>query len=114
MVTRSSYIPERGDVVWVNFSPQHGHEQAQGRPAIVLSPKSYNAKASLALMCPITSHSKGYPFEVAVDTGKVQGAILTDQVRSLDWQARQARFIGRLKPGVLTEVVERVIQLVTE
>jgi mRNA interferase MazF len=114
MVTHSSYIPERGDIILVNFNPQQGREQAHKRPAVVLSPKSYNTKASLVLVCPITSHVKGYPFEVAVDTEKVDGVILTDQVRSLDWKARQVRFISRLKPGVLTEVIEHVVQLVTE
>lgn len=108
------YIPDRGDVVWVDFSPQQGHEQAQKRPAVVLSPKSYNTKANLALMCPVTSHTKGYPFEVILDTEKVSGVVLSDQVRSLDWQARRATFIERLKPEILTEVVERVVQLVTE
>ncbi len=108
------YIPDRGDVVWVNFNPQQGHEQADKRPAVVLSPKSYNAKASLALMCPVTSQVKGYPFEVKLDTEKVSGVILSDQVRSLDWRVRHAIFIERLKPEILLEVVERVVQLVTE
>lgn len=114
MVIRPSYVPGRGDIVWVNFSPQQGHEQAQVRPAVVLSPKSYNAKSSLALMCPVTSQVKGYPFEVIMDTEKVNGVVLSDQVRSLDWRARHARFIGRLKPNKLLEIVKRVVQLVTE
>lgn len=114
MVRRNTYIPERGDIVWVNFNPQQGREQANQRPALVLSPKFYNAKSSLALMCPITSHIKGYPFEVPLETAKVTGAILADQLRSLDWRVRHVTFIERLKPDILLEVQERLIQLVTE
>ena len=114
MVVRIPYVPERGDVVLVNFSPQQGHEQANTRPAVVLSPKFYNAKSRLALMCPITSHAKGYPFEILLDTDKVSGVILSDQVRSVDWKARKVRFIARLKPNTLHTVQERILQLVTE
>lgn len=114
MVARPPYIPERGDLVWVNFSPQQGHEQAHQRPAVVLSPKLYNAKSSLALMCPITTHTKGYPFEVTLDAADIAGVILSDQVRSLDWRARHVTFIQKLKPATLAEVQERIVQLVTE
>ena len=114
MVARIPYIPDRGDLVWVNFNPQRGHEQAHQRPAVVLSPKSYNIKSSLALMCPITAHAKGYPFEIALDAADIAGVILSDQVRSLDWRARRVTFIQRLKPETLIEVQERIVQLVTE
>lgn len=114
MVARALYIPERGDLVWVDFNPQRGHEQAHKRPALVLSPKLYNEKSGLALLCPLTTHAKGYPFEVALDTGKVGGVILSDQVRSLDWHARHVTFIQKLKPETLIEVQERIVQLLTE
>jgi len=103
------YVPERGDVVWLNFTPQAGHEQAGHRPALVLSPASYNGKTGLMLCCPITSQVKGYPFEVAVegDAG-VSGVILADQVKSLDWQARQAKRKGRVAPEVIGHALARV------
>lgn len=114
MVARASYIPERGDVVWIDFDPQRGHEQARKRPAVILSPKPYNAKSGLAILCPITSSVKGYPFEVALLNEKICGVILSDQVRSIDWRARRATFIEKLRPKILAEVIERVVQLVTE
>ena len=86
-----AYVPERGDIVWITFNPQAGHEQAGRRPAVVLSPKAYNGKVGLALLCPITSQIKGYPFEVALPEGlPVGGVILSDQVKNLDWKARNA------------------------
>lgn len=103
------YIPERGDVVWLNFTPQAGHEQAGRRPAVVLSPAGYNGRTGLMLCCPITSQVKGYPFEVAVagDTG-VSGVILADQVKSLDWLARQAEREGRTSRAVIERTLARV------
>ncbi len=99
-----SYIPERGDIVWLNFTPQSGHEQMGKRPAIVLSPKQYNAKVGLAVFCPITSHKKGYPFEVAIPQKlKINGVILSDQIKSLDWKARTARFVDRVPESVINE-----------
>jgi len=84
-----AYIPDSGDIVWIAFNPQAGHEQAGHRPALVLSPAAYNGKVGLAILCPITSQVKGYPFEVQIPDGlKVSGAILSDQVKSLDWKAR--------------------------
>lgn len=98
-----AYVPERGDAVWITFNPQAGHEQAGRRPALVLSPSAYNRKVGLAILCPITNQIKGYPFEVRIPEGlKVTGAILSDQVKNLDWKARQAAFICRL-PNVITE-----------
>ena len=107
------YTPERGDIVWLTFTPQAGHEQAGRRPALVLSPKAYNGKVGLAIFCPITSQIKGYPFEVAVPQGlTVGGVILSDQVKSLDWKARQAEFVCRLPDGLLMTVLKRLGTLV--
>ena len=114
MVVSSAYVPERGDLVWINFNPQRGREQANKRPAVVLSPKSYNEKSSLALMCPVTTRVKGYPFEISINVGKIAGVILSDQVRSLDWRARRAAFIQRVNLETLAELQDRIVQLVTE
>ncbi len=104
-----AYIPKRGDVVWVTFHPQAGHEQAGRRPALVLSPAAYNGKVGLAILCPITSQIKGYPFEVIIPTGpKIGGAILSDQVKSLDWKARQAEFICKIPAATMNEVLQKL------
>jgi mRNA interferase MazF len=105
------YIPDRGDIVWLTFDPQAGHEQAGRRPALVLSPKAYNAKAGLALICPITSHQKGYPFEVALLKQRVSGVVLADQVRSLDWSARRAEKAERMLDETLHEVLAKIAAL---
>lgn len=103
-----SYVPERGDIVWLDFDPQVGREQAKRRPAVVLSPSAYNGRTSLALCCPITSHVKGYPFEVALPAGlKVQGVALADQMRSLDWRARKAVYLGALPAPAVVELLAR-------
>jgi mRNA interferase MazF len=103
------YTPERGDIVWLTFTPQAGHEQTGRRPALVLSPSAYNRKVGLAIFCPITSQIKGYPFEVAVPQGlTVNGVILSDQVKSLDWKARQAEFVCRLPDSLLMTVLKRL------
>ncbi|MBE7550379.1 MAG: endoribonuclease MazF [Anaerolineales bacterium] len=104
-----AYVPERGDAVWLSFTPQAGHEQAGRRPAIVLSPKSYNQKVGLAIFCPITNQIKGYPFEVMLpkEVG-VTGVILSDQVKSLDWRVRKAEFIGSLPEEVINEVLAKL------
>jgi mRNA interferase MazF len=105
----ASFVPERGDVVWLDLNPQTGHEQAGRRPVLVLSPASYNAKVGLALFCPITRQVKGYPFEVLVPTGmSVKGAVLADQVKSLDWRTRRAELIGRLPVVFVHEVSAKV------
>jgi mRNA interferase MazF len=102
------YVPERGDVVWLNFTPQAGHEQAGHRPALVLSRASYNGKTGLMLCCPITSQIKGYPFEVTLSAGAgASGVILSDQVKSLDWQARHAKRKGRVTPEVMERTLAR-------
>ena len=106
------YVPDRGDAVWLDFDPQSGHEQAGHRPALVISPRSYNEKVGLALFCPITSHIKGYPFEVIVPEGlKIKGAVLSDQIKSLDWRARNAKLIVKLPPNIVRDVMLRVSKL---
>ncbi len=105
--------PERGDVVWLQFNPQTGSEQAGHRPALVISPKSYNQRVGLALVCPITSRIKGYPFEVELPRGiKTEGAILCDQIKSLDWRIRSAKRIGSVPPPVMQEITARILALV--
>jgi len=85
-----SYIPNKGDIVWLEFDPRLGHEQKGKRPALVLSPLAYNEKVGLALFCPITSHEKGYPFEVKISGKAINGVVLSDQVKSFDWRSRKA------------------------
>ena len=103
------YVPDRGDVVWLEFNPQAGHEQSGRRPALVISPRAYNEKVGLALFCPITSQVKGYPFEVVLPQGlKVTGAILSDQIKSLDWRAREAKRVTSVPPGVIDEVLAKI------
>lgn len=114
MVTRRAHIPERGDVVWLDFNPVRGHEQSGRRPALIISSKKYNAKSGLALACPITSHIKGYPFEVEFKTKAVQGVILADQIRAIDWTQRSAEKIGVVSESVITEVQEYLKKLVVE
>src|SRR5437867_2158893 len=105
----SAYVPDRGDAVWVDLDPQAGHEQAGRRPALVLSPAAYNGRAGLALLCPITSRGKGYPYEVALPGGlPVSGFVLADQVKCLDWRARQAKRIGRVPDETVTEVLAKL------
>ncbi len=104
-----AYVPERGDVVWITLNPQAGHEQAGRRPAVALSPAAYNGKVGLAILCPITRHVKGYPFEVQIPRGlAVGGVILADQVKSLDWRAREAELAGRLPAATVVEVLEKL------
>ena len=103
------YIPARGDVIWITLNPQAGHEQAGRRPALVLSPSSYNGKVGLAILCPVTSQIKGYPFEVTILAGsKVGGVVLADQVKSLDWRFRKAEFVCKLRPETTNEVLDKL------
>ncbi len=105
MVDTNAYIPDRGDVVWLSFNPQAGHEHSGRRPALVLSPSAYNEKVGLAIFCPITNQVKKYPFEVAIPEGfKATGVILSDQVKNLDWRIRKTEFICRI-PDEVTEMV---------
>jgi mRNA interferase MazF len=107
-----AYIPQRGDVVWLMFDPQAGHEQAGRRPALVISPKEYNAKIGLALLCPITSHVKQYTFEVGIPPGlPIVGVVLADQIKSLDWRARKADYICTLPAEISDEVIAKIIPL---
>ncbi len=109
----AAYVPARGDLIWLQFNPQAGHEQAGHRPAVVISPSSYNRRVGLALCCPVTSQVKGYPFEVLLPQGLgVEGAILSDQIKSLDWRVRKARRIGNLPAEVLGETVGKILALV--
>jgi mRNA interferase MazF len=106
-------VPDRGDVVWLEFNPQAGSEQAGHRPALVISPKSYNRRAGLAIVCPITSRMKGYPFEVELPHGlEAKGVILCDQVKSLDWRARRATRFGSVPDPVMEDVTARILALI--
>ena len=106
---RAEYVPERGDVVWISLNPQAGHEQAGRRPALVVSPPAYNGKVGLAIVCPITGAIKGYPFEVTIPKGlDVKGAVLSDQVKSLDWRARHAELLCRWPESTTAEVLQKV------
>ena len=108
MVART-YVPDAGDLVWLTFDPQAGHEQRGRRPALILSPRVYNSKARLAIACPITSQVKGYPFEVPLPSGgAIVGVVLADDVKNLDWQARKVVFETKVPAEVLTEVRERL------
>ncbi len=107
------YAPERGDIIWLHFTPQAGHEQVGRRPGLVISPADYNRKVGLALVCPITSKVKGYPFEVELPHGlKTQGAILCDQIRSLDWRARRAEPFCPAPREVIEEATAKILALV--
>jgi len=114
MVARRTYVPERGDIVWLDFNPVRGHEQGGRRPALVVSSQKYNAKSGLALVCPVTSQIKGYPFEVDFKMKEVQGVILADQIRGIDWTQRNAEKISTVSEAVLNEVQEYVKKLVAE
>ena len=108
-----SWIPERGDVVWITMDPTVGHEQSGRRPALVLSPAAYNGKVGLAILCPLTSQVKGYPFEVQVPEGlPVEGVVLADQAKSLDWRARGADLLCALPQASITAVLQRLETLV--
>lgn len=110
MVARS-WVPEAGDIVWLHFNPQAGHEQAGHRPAIVLSPASYNGKTGLMLCVPLTTRVKGYPFEVAVKDSR-DGVALADQVKSLDWRARKTTKKGKASAAELQEIIAKLKALV--
>ncbi|MDQ3555725.1 MAG: endoribonuclease MazF [Gemmatimonadota bacterium] len=107
------YVPDRGDLVWIDFDPQAGHEQAGRRPGLVVSPALYNGRRGLAVFCPITSRHKGYPFEVHIPEGPaIQGVVLSDQLKSLDWRARRTEHAGILPKDALNEVLARILTLV--
>lgn len=105
---RRRYVPQQGDIIWLNFTPQAGHEQAGHRPALVLSPGAYNSRSGMALVCPITNQTKGYPFEVTLEGVKgVSGVVLSDQIRALDWQARRAVFKAKAPAQPIREVLAK-------
>lgn len=109
----AEYVPDRGEIVWLDFVPQTGREQAGHRPALVISPKAYNRRAGLALVCPITSRAKGYPFEVELPPGsQAEGVVLCDQMRSLDWRARRAERLCPAPAEVLREATAKILALV--
>ena len=109
MRRKGEYVPERGDAVWITLDPQAGHEQAGRRPALVLSPSAYNGRVGLALLCPITTQVKGYPFEVRLPAGlPVAGVVGADQVKSLDWRARKATRIAAVPEEIVTQVVSHL------
>jgi mRNA interferase MazF len=112
VVGGSGTVPDRGDAVWISLNPQAGHAQAGRRPALVLSPARYNGRVGLALLCPITSQVKGYPFEVALSSDlPVEGVVLADQVKSLDWRARGAEIIGKVPDRIVAEVLGKLAAL---
>jgi mRNA interferase MazF len=103
------YTPERGDVVWISLAPQQGQKQTERRPAVVLSPQAYNSRVGLAIVCPITAHIKGYPFEVLIPQDlPIEGAILSDQIESLDWRAHRAELICSLPPAVVEQALGKL------
>jgi mRNA interferase MazF len=110
-VKSRKYVPDAGEIVWLQFDPQAGHEQAGHRPALVLSPATYNGKTGLMLCCPMTTRIKGYPFEVNI-AGETASAVLADQVKCLDWRARQAKCMGAISAVELAEVRAKLIALV--
>lgn len=104
-----AFIPDRGDVVWLSFDPQSGHEQSGRRPALVLSPQEYNLKTGLAIFVPVTTKEKGYPFEVVIPNDlKISGVVLSDQVKSLDWKSRRVKFISRVPEDTVQDVLEKL------
>ena len=110
-----SSCPKRGDIVWLTFTPQAGHEQAGHRPAVILSPELYNRKVGLALVCPVTTQVKGYPFEVLIPAGlEVSGVILADQLKSVDWNARKARVCCTVPAATIAEVLRKLAPLLGE
>jgi mRNA interferase MazF len=113
VVKGGAYVPDRGDAIWLSFDPQAGREQARRRPALVLSPASHNAKAGLAVVCPITSKAKGYPFETPLPSGlPIQGVVLSDRMRSLDWQARRAEKICDFTEAIVEDVTAKIAALI--
>lgn len=113
-MVKKSYTPSRGDVVWINFNPTKGREQKGSRPALVISPRSYNERVGMMLACPITSQIKGYPFEVRLFMKECDGVVLVDQIRSIDWRVRDVRLIGRCDQEVIEEVQHKLKLLILE
>ncbi|MGD0958593.1 MAG: endoribonuclease MazF [Methylomonas sp.] len=108
----AKYVPERGDLVWIAFDPQAGHEQTGRRPGLVITPSAYNSKSGLVLIRPVTSQIKGNPFEVALPDNRISGVVLADQVRSLDWSARSAEKASQVDEHVLALVLAKIAALI--
>ncbi len=111
MVSKT-YVPDRGDIVWINLNPTRGREQKGKRPAFVVSPKLYNLKTDLALFCPITSQIKNYPFEVFLNTEKIAGVILADQMKTMDWKERKVKFVLKTDLNIIKEVCKKINTLI--
>lgn len=114
-MSATRYVPDRGDLLWLTFDPRAGREQAGRRPALVLSPVAYNRRANLALVCPITTQAKGYPFEVALPSGlPLSGVVLADRFKSADWAARRAQFAAKAPAEVLADVTAKLRPLLSQ
>ena len=113
-MVKKKYVPNQGDIVWLELGPTRGHEQSGRRPALVLSPKKYNGLVGLMLICPITSKSKGYAFEVPLGISKIIGVVLSDQVRSLDWKTRRVAFIERIDESAFARVISNIKTLLNQ
>lgn len=111
-MVKQNYIPNRGDIIWLSFDQSFGHEQAGRRPALVLSPRDYNRKTSMAICCPVTKSIKGYSFEVEISVGAMKSAVLTDQIRALDWSERKCQFIGKVSDMQLLEAQDKISELI--
>lgn len=109
---KAGFIPGRGDLVWTDFNPQAGREQAGKRPALVLSPRVYNEKTGLAVMVPITSHVKGYPFEVAIHHKTIKGVVLADHLKNMDWRTRGVTYAGKVSAATMGKVMQNIIALI--
>lgn len=112
-MVKKTYTPDRGDIVWLTLDPVKGHEQKGRRPALVISPKKYNAMTNMMLACPITSIAKEYPFEVEVRSLKINGVVISDQVRALAWKDRRANFIVKVSTDVLEDVIKKIKLLIS-
>lgn len=107
-MVRKKYVPKRGDIVWLNFSPTEGHEQGGRRPSLVLSPEPYNRLIGLAVVCPITQRVKGYSFEVPISIGKVKGVILSDHIKSIAYKERKIKYIDQASEVIIEEVIQKI------
>ncbi len=112
-MVKKIYIPERCDIVWLDFDPAKGHEQKGRRPAFVLSSLKYNSKIGLVLVCPITSIVKNYPFEINLINKKINGVILSDQIKSFDWKRRNIEFISKTEEDIYLKVIKKLKTLIT-
>ena len=111
-MVKETYVPDRGDIVWLSFDPVLGHEQAGRRPTLVFSPRKYNLKTNIAICCPVARSVKGYSFEVEILIGKEKNAVLVDQIRSLDWSKRKCEFLTRVSDNQLSEVQDKISELI--